>query len=253
MLFQPIFAVNPTAEMQVTTKAIIFTSLKYGDTSLITKVFTASDGLKSYLLKGILASKKGKLKTAYFQPLTQLEIVANHKNKGTLESIREAKVSYHYQTLHTSITKNAMTLFLAEMLVNSIHEEERNEGLFEFLEASLQWLDVHDDISNFHLLFLLRLTKYLGFYPETNSMEGSYFDLLEGEFTNSPSLNPVLTGENLIYLKKVLGINFDEIHTIKMNKTNRQELLQSLVMYFELHLQGFRKPKSLAVLNEVFS
>ena len=240
--------------MQVTTKAIIFTSLKYGDTSLIVKAFTVSDGLKSYLLKGILAAKRGKLKTAYFQPLTQLEIVANHKNKGTLERISEAKVSYHYQTLHTEITKNAMTLFLAEMLSNSIHEEERNEGLFQFLEASLQWLDTHDDdVSNFHLLFLIRLTKYLGFYPDTNNIEGSYFDLLEGEFTNTPSLNPVLTGSNLIYFKKVLGINFDKIDTIKMNKINRQELLQSLVLYFELHLQGFRKPKSLAVLNEVFS
>lgn len=239
--------------MQVTTKAIVLTSLKYGDTSLITKAFTASDGLKSYLLKGVLASKKGKLKTAYFQPLTQLEIVANHKNKGTLETIREAKVSYHYQSLHTDITKNAMTLFLAEMLSNSIHEEERNDSLFEFLEAALQWLDAHNEFSNFHLLFLVRLTKYLGFYPDTNNLNSSYFDLLEGAFSETPSLNPILTGEHLIYFKKVLGTNFDEVHTIKMNKRNRQELLKSLVLYFELHLQGFRKPKSLAILNEVFS
>ena len=239
--------------MQVNTKAIVLTSLKYGDSSLIVKAFTASDGLKSYLLKGVLAAKKGKLKTAYFQPLTQLEIVAYHKNKGTLESIREAKINYHYQTLHTDIAKNAITMFLAEILGNSIHEEERNEGLFEFLEASLQWLDAHDDISNFHLYFLLRLTKYFGFYPDLDHSNAACFDLLEGEFTNSPSLNPIVTGENLFYFKSFLGINFDAIHNIKMNKTNRQELLKSLVLYFELHLQGFRKPKSLAVLNEVFS
>lgn len=239
--------------MQVTTRAIVLTSLKYGDTSLIAKIFTASDGLKSYLLKGVLASKKGKLKTAYFQPLTQLEIVANHKNKGNLESIREAKVNYHYQTLHTDISKNAMTQFLAEMLGNSIHEEERNIGLFNFLEASMQWLDTHGDISNFHLGFLVNLTRYLGFYPDTNAINAAYFDLLEGEFTTTPSLNPILTGENLNFFKTVLGTNFDEIHTIRMTKTNRQELLKSLVLYFELHLQGFRKPKSLAILNEVFS
>ena len=239
--------------MQVTTKAIVLTSLKYGDTSLIVKAFTASDGLKSYLLKGVLASKKGKLKTAYFQPLTQLEIVANHKNKGSLESIREAKVNYHYKTLHTDIAKNAMTLFLSEMLANSIHEEEKNQGLFEFLEASLQWLDSHDNISNFHLRFLMHLTRYLGFYPDTNAMNSPYFDLLEGGFKSTPSLNPLLSGENLNFFKTVLGTKFDAIHTIKMNKTNLQELLQSLVLYFELHLQGFRKPKSLAILNEVFN
>ena len=239
--------------MQVTTKAIVLTSIKYGDTSLIVRIFTLSDGIKSYLLRGILASKKGKLKTAYFQPLIQLDLVASHKNKGTLESIIEARVSYHYQTLHTDISKNAITFFLAEMLGNSIHEEERNEGLFNFIEASLQWLDSHDEFANFHLYFLLSLTKYFGFYPDTNNKDFLYFDLLEGEFIKSPSLNPILSGENLKYFKELLGINFDAIYTIKLNKKNRQELLKTLVLYFELHLQGFRKPKSLAVLNEVFS
>jgi len=239
--------------MQVKTKAIIFSALKYGDTSLIVKAFTASDGLKSYLLKGVLTSKKGKLKSAYFQPLTQLEIVANHKNKGTLETLREVKVYYHYQTLYADMAKNAMTLFLAELLANSIREEERNEDLFGFLEASLQWLDMHKEVANFHLYFMLSLTRFLGFYPDVYQIDRPYFDMLEGEFTSKESLNPMLRGENIYYLKTFLGTNFDAIHTVKMKKTNRQELLKSLILYFELHLQGFRKPKSLAVLNEVFN
>ncbi len=239
--------------MQVTTKAIVLSAIKYGDTSLIIKAFTASDGLKSYLLKGVLASKKGKLKTSYFQLLSQLEIVAFHKNKGTLETIREAKVNYYYQTLHTDIVKNGLTFFLAEMLSNSIHEEEGNQNLFDFLEASLQWLDENDDISNFHIFFLLSLSKYLGFYPDTSDKNAAYFDLQEGDFIHTPSLNPLVLGGNLIYFKQFLGINFDAIHTIKMNKKHRQELLKLLILYFELHLQGFRKPKSLKVLNEVFS
>ncbi|MGB5668249.1 MAG: DNA repair protein RecO [Maribacter sp.] len=239
--------------MQITTKAIVLSSLKYGDSSLVVKAFTKSDGLKSYLLKGVLTSKKGKLKAAYFQPLTQLELVAIHKNKGTLESIREASVTYHYQTLHSNIAKNAITLFLAEMIGNSIQEEERNEGLFNFLENALQWLDNNDRTTNFHIYFLIDLTKYLGFYPDTTNMSTTNFDLLEGAFTNTPSINPKISGENLSYFKRFLGINFDTIHTIKMKKNNRHELLQSIVLYFELHLQGFRKPRSLAILNEVFS
>tara|TARA_R110000737_G_scaffold60012_1_gene86679 strand:- start:6852 stop:7580 length:729 start_codon:yes stop_codon:yes gene_type:complete len=239
--------------MQVTTKAIVFSAIKYGDTSLIVKAFTASDGIKSYLLRGVLASKKGKLKSAYFQPLTQLEIVANHKNKGTLETIKEAKVSYHYQTLYADMAKNAMTLFLAELLGNSIREEEQNEDLFEYLIASLQWLDMNKDVANFHLYFMLSLTRFLGFYPDVYQIDKPYFDLLEGEFVAVESLNPILRGENIYYFKTFLGINFDAMHTVKMKKTNRQELLKSLILYFELHLQGFRKPKSLAVLNEVFN
>lgn len=239
--------------MQVTTKAIVLSALKYGDTSLIVKAFTASDGLKSYLVKGVLSSKKGKLKAAYFQPLTQLEMVAYHKNKGTLESLREVKVVFHYQTLHYHVGKNAMTLFLAEMLSNSIYEEEPNVDLFQFLEASLQWLDTHSEISNFHIFLLLRLTRFLGFFPDMENMDASCFDLLEGEFTDTPSLNSIITGTNLSFFKSFLGINFDGVNSIKMNKKNRQELLQSIVLYYELHLQGFRKPRSLAVLNEVFS
>ena len=113
--------------MQISTKAIVFSSLKYGDTSLIVKAFTQSDGLKSYLLKGVLSSKKGKLKPAYFQPLTQLEMVVNHKNKGSLETIREVKVINPYKTLHSDVVKNSLVLFLCEMLGSSIQEEERTK------------------------------------------------------------------------------------------------------------------------------
>ena len=94
--------------MQITTKAIVLSSLKYGDTSLIVRAFTQSDGIKSYLLKGVLASKKAKIRPAYFLPLMQLEIQANHKNKGTLESIRDVRVGIPYQTMHTDIVKNSV-------------------------------------------------------------------------------------------------------------------------------------------------
>lgn len=238
--------------MQVTTKAIVLSSLKYGDTSLIVKAFTLSDGLKSYLLKGILKSKKGKLKPGLFQPLTQLEIVAFHKNKGTLESIREAKVICHYKTLHSDIVKNSLVLFLAETVSIAIQEEEENTGLFQYLEYALYWLDQHQNIANFHLLFLLELTKYLGFYPDISSIELHYFDLYEGCFLSTPSLNPILEDDSLQNFKQFLGINFDGIFTVKLNNDQRQELLKKLLLYFQLHLHGFRTPKSLAVLNAVF-
>ncbi len=238
--------------MQITTKAIVLSSLKYGDTSLIVKAFTESDGLKSYLLKGILTSKRGKLKAAYFLPLMQLEMVANHKNKGTLESIREVKVAAPYQTLHTDIVKNSMVLFLAEMLGNSIQEQEQDKGLFNYLEYALHWLDHNPTNPNFHLLFLLNLTKYLGFYPGTTFQNAPYFDLLEGSFTAVPTLNPLIEGETLVNFQKFLGINFDALQTVRIGKPQRQELLKKVILYFELHLHGFRKPKSLAVLNAVF-
>ncbi|MFP2995480.1 DNA repair protein RecO [Spongiivirga sp. MCCC 1A20706] len=239
--------------MQITTKAIVISSLKYGDTSLIVKCYTEEAGLKSYLLKGVLKSKKGKLKVAYFQPLSQLILEANHKNKGTLESIREVKTAYAYKTVHTDIKKGAIAMFLSEMLNVSIVEEEVNQSLFEYLEMAFQWLDAHDQVANFHMLFLLNLTRYLGFYPDTNDAELPAFSLLDGAFTSSAFELHTISDKNLTLFKRLLGTTFDALNATRFSSTDRQQLLTILIEYFELHLQGFRKPRSLAVLNEVFN
>src|SRR5690606_3541475 len=157
--------------MRTTTKALVLSSLKYGDSSLIVRALTESDGLKSYMLKGVLSSRKGKLRPAYFLPLMHLEIVADHRNKGNLEHLSEVKVATPYQSLHTEVTKNSVVLFLAEMLGNSIQEEQRDQELFSYLEYALQWLDTHRLSPDFHLLFLVNLSKYLGFYPDTRSKD----------------------------------------------------------------------------------
>jgi len=220
--------------MQIKTKAIVLSSLKYGDTSLIVRAFTASDGLKSYLLKGVLTSKRGKLKSALFQPLTQLELTANHKNKGTLESIREAKVVQVYKSIHIDIIKNSIVLFLAEMLANSIQEEEKNKKLYNYLEYAITWLDTHPTKVNFHLLFLIQLTRYLGFYPDISEEHLPYFDLVDGVFCTIPTLHPTLQGEELRLFKQFLGINFDTLYKVKTTKTNRQELLKKIILFFEI-------------------
>lgn len=237
----------------ITTKAIVLSTLKYGDTSLIVRCFTLEEGLKSYLLKGILSSKKGKLKSAYFQPLTQLKIEANHNNKGRLNSIKEVHITNPYQHIHTNIYKQTIVLFLSEILSNSIQEEEENSLLFSYLENAFTWLDTHDKISNFHLLFLLNLTKYLGFYPDIANMGFEYFNLLDGKFTNNSLGLELLSGDKLVLLKTLLGTSFDSIDSIQFNKNERQVVLQVIIRYFELHLDGFKKPKSLGVLETVFS
>ena len=146
--------------MIVKTKAIILTSIKYGEADLIVKSFT-QEGIKTYLLKRVLKSKSKKVNIAYFQPLTQLQLLANHNNKGNLNSIREARISYLYQTLSTNILKQSVAFFLAEVLSYSLQEEEKNLTLFQYIETALIWLDSNDNTANFHLLFLLNLTKHL--------------------------------------------------------------------------------------------
>ncbi|RZJ69404.1 MAG: DNA repair protein RecO, partial [Flavobacterium sp.] len=152
--------------MLVKTKAIVISSLRYQEKGLIVKCFTESDGLKSYFIRDAFSAKKSNQKVAYFQPLSLLEIEASHKNKGTLEYFKEVKLAHPYHSINTDITKTTIAIFLSEMLHHSIKEEEKNQELYSFLETALLWLDSHDEAANFHLILLLEVTKYLGFYPD---------------------------------------------------------------------------------------
>ncbi|MDT0553605.1 DNA repair protein RecO [Urechidicola vernalis] len=240
--------------MLVATKAIVLNSIKYGDTSLIVKCFTEKSGCKSYLLKGVLGSRKGKIKASYFQPLTQLNIIGKHNSKGNLNSLKEVHIHNPYQSLYSNIFKQSIVFFLSEVLSTSIQEEESNEDLYSYIESALMWLDLHENISNFHLLFLLKLTKFLGFYPELENIGYSNFDLLEGRFVKNVKYhNNVVSNEDLIAFKKLLGINIDALHKVEFNAVNRHRVLDILIRYFELHLTGFKRPKSLDVLRQVFS
>ncbi|WP_300433855.1 DNA repair protein RecO [Christiangramia sp.] len=238
--------------MLIKTKAIVISALKYAEADLIVKAYTLSDGLCTYMLKGILKSRKGKFKASMFQSLTQLEIVANHRGGGKIEYLKEAKVIGNYQSLHTHPVKLSMVMFLAEMLRNAIREEERNEPMFHYLEYSFQVLDTSDKIANFHLLFLLKLTKYLGFQPEMGIKDLPVFNLLDGVFQDFSSNDYCIEGKNVDLLKSLLGTDFDALEAIKMNQSSRNDFLNILLLYYELHIEGFRKPKSLSVLKEIF-
>lgn len=238
--------------MLVQTKAIVLHTFKYNDASLIAHCYTEKIGKQSFLLKGILNSKKGGIRKAYFQPLIPLEILFNHKNQGGLNFIKEVKVLRPYNSLYTDIKKNAIVLFLSEIIYKCLKEEETNPLLFEFLETAFQWLDTHEEIANFHLVFLIKLTQFLGFYPYQENPEFAFFDLESGCFTDHLPTGPHLEGEIAQLFKILLGMNFADSLSLKINQQKRRVLLEALVNYFKLHLLGFSTPKSLEVLNEVF-
>jgi DNA repair protein RecO (recombination protein O) len=235
------------------TNAIVLSKIKYSDNDLIVKCYTEQFGVVSFLLKGVLKSKRGKVKTAYFQILSQLQLEISYQNNRTLQYIKEVKPHVIYSSLHTTIFKSTIVLFLGEVLSISLQEEEKNELLYTYLETTLQWLDSQNEYSNFHLLFLLKLSRHLGFYPETIDMNMRFFNLKSGNFENHPSNLYSISDENLTLLKQLLGITFDALSNIKINSKQRQSFLSMLLLYFELHLGSFKKPKSLEVFNQVFN
>lgn len=238
--------------MYVQSKALVLHTLKYNDNSLIAHCYTSAAGRQSFLLKGILSSRKGRLSKALFQPLMLLEIEFLLKNKTGLSYIKEAKVSSPYTSCFIDIKKNALVLFLSEVLHKCLKEETANPLLFDFLEGALLWLDSHDQIANFHLTFLLHLTKFLGFYPYEETPNADYFNFENGCFTNTPPLEHHIEGPSVGALQKLLGMKFAIDKPQKMNHQTRRELLLALINYYTFHIDGFNPPKSLDVLQTVF-
>ncbi len=239
--------------MLTTTKAIVLSKLKYKDYDLIVKCYTEDFGVVSFILKGVLKNKKSSNKIAYFQLLSQLQITLQHKQNRSLQSIKNTKLEYHYSSLHTNVLKSSIVMFLAEVLSNVLQEEEENKTLYTYIETTLLWLDEHVEHSNFHLLFLLNLTKYLGFYPDTSNTQYSFFDLLEGRFITQKTNKHSISEDNLTLLKQLLGTTFDGLSSVKINSKQRQLFLNMILLYFELHLGNFKRPKSLQILNQVFN
>ncbi|GAA4295116.1 DNA repair protein RecO [Aestuariibaculum suncheonense] len=239
--------------MLVTTNAIVLSKIKFKDNDLIVTCYTQELGVVGFLLKGVLKSKKSVNKAAYFQLLSQLQLIINYNANRSLQVVKESKPVNVYASLHIHILKSSIVMFLAEVLYSALREEEQNETLYSYIETALLWLDEQSEFANFHLLFLLNLTKYLGFYPDTTSIDFPYFNLADGMFDLKEYDKHSVSGDNLKLLKELLGISFDDLPSVKINGKQRQAFLNMLLQYYELHLDSFRKPKSLEILNQVFS
>lgn len=236
--------------MLVKTKAIVISSLKYKDKSLVVKCLTREEGIKTYFINNAYTGKNNKQKNAFFQPLNQIEIEANHNNKNTLNRIKEVKVYYPYHTVHLDIVKASIVLFLSEMLHNVIKEEGKNESLFDYLESALQWFDNQEYIFNFHLIVLVQLTKFLGFFPQENNSNSLYFNIKEGVFSGLPSIDS-LSLEDSILFKKLLDLKIEATEK-SFSSAQRRTLLKIIIDYYDFNIENSKKIKSIDILTQIF-
>ncbi len=231
--------------MLCSTRAIVLKTTKYSDNSLIVKLYTELFGLKTYIVGGVHGKKS---KAALFLPLSLLEVVANHKEGNSLIRPKEIGINTQFQKVYADIQKSSVLMFLNEVIYKSIKEEEANEELFDFLAESLLILEQSEgSIANFHLHFLLKFSLHLGFYPHENySVSNCYFDMQEGVFTANKT-SYTLDQETSKLLSEGLKGNFDSC----LNKEIRKNMLEKLLLYFELHVHGFSKLKSIDILHEI--
>jgi DNA repair protein RecO (recombination protein O) len=235
------------------TKGIVFQQTQYSETSLILKIYTADFGLQSYIVKGI-RSKNSKTRLALFQPLNLLDLVVYHRENKTINFLREVKVDIPYQSIQVDMLKRSILLFLNELLVKSIKEESANKPLFDWLYHSLTWLDLSEkNLVNFHLIFMVQLTRMLGFYPKKSvTSDLSIFDLREGQFVNKAPEHPeFISGETATQFADLLKTTLETPANLQINTADRRKLLDALVVYYRLHIPGFTEMKSVKVLKEI--
>jgi DNA repair protein RecO (recombination protein O) len=239
--------------MYIKTKAIVLNCLKFKDADLIVKCYSEQKGSISFIVKGVLKSKKGKLRPAMFQMFNILNIEFFNRDKGQLEYFKDVRVEKHLNSINTDVYKSTMVMFLSEVLKSVIFEEEQNEGLYNFLENSIIHLENTPDYANYHISFLIHLSSYLGFTPHLPTHPNEkYFNLYEGYFEDTETKYS-LSLEKSELLQKFLNLSLEQSHTIKLKKEVRHQFLKLILVYYELHIETFKKPKSLEVIESIFN
>lgn len=222
------------------TRGISLSHIKYRESSIIAKIYTEAFGMQSYIVNGV-RSKKAGTKIALFQPLTMLDLVVYHNKKKEINRISEIKCSLNSQTIPFNIKKTSIALFLTELLNKTLHEEEENEPLFEFINQSIEILDgLKEKFENFHLHFMLLLSRYLGIKPRSAQ------EMLR-EVGHSKTYD-------LKFIDKVdffLHSNYEDHQQLR--NSERHEILMLIINYFRFHNDSVREFKSIQVLREVLS
>jgi len=239
--------------MLVKTRGIVLNSIKYSDSSIITKIYTEEFGLLSFIVRGV-RKRKARMPASFFQAFTLVDLDINYKSKSNLQNIKEIGLAQRTDSLHSDIRKSTIALFLSEVLYKSLEEEQQDKALFEFLQLTISFLDSMDSsFANFHLVFLLQLSKHLGFYPnEIIKNRDDYFNMESGTFETEPFSDQFLDQELSAKLKALLKLSYLERDLLKLSSEQRRKLLTALIQYFQLHLPGMGRISSQEVLESVF-
>jgi DNA repair protein RecO (recombination protein O) len=235
------------------TRGIVFKTTDFGENSIIVQVFTEKFGLQSYMVNGA-KKPKAKIGRNMLQPLHLLDMVVYHKNTGNVQRIKELKNSPQLLTIPYDIIKSSIALFLNEVLFKAVKQQVEDENLFDFVFSAIEWMDHQSEgLANFHLLFLTQLTRYLGFYPDRYlAGNAEYFDMKNGVFCQyKPDSFSYLSPPHTQNFAVLLQCSFENMPLLKLSNDERRYLIQKLLEYYALHIEGFGSIRSHEVLEEV--
>jgi DNA repair protein RecO (recombination protein O) len=235
------------------TRAIVFKTTDYGESSVIVQLFTEKFGLQSYIINGV-KKPKAKVTRNMLQPLHLLDVVVYHKANTSIQRIAELKNAPVLLSIPYDVVKSCIAIFLNEVLYKAVKQQGEDENLFGFIFSSIEWLDHQtESLGNFHLLFLVQLTRYLGFYPDaTFAANADYFDMKNGIFSRyKPDSVSYLSPPHTQFFYQLIGCSFEECPKLNIGSDERRYLLGKLLEYYAMHIESFGSIRSLGVLEEV--
>ncbi len=243
---------NFATDMLTRTKGIVFRKLNYGETSLIVDLFTEEHGLMSYIIGGVRQAR-ARTGSSLLQPMAIVEVVAYHSERQKLHRIREAEAAYVFENIPGDVRKNAIILFMAELCSKVIRETERHTALYQLIEHAVTSLDqAKDHFADAHLLFMIRLADELGFGPEELQGDATdCFDLLEGRFVSTLPAHQYYTTDTALFNSYLLAARSEDAPAMTSDRAIRNQVLDILLLYYQLHLDKMPEMHAHKVLREV--
>ena len=236
-------------------RGIVLKTTLYSESSVIVQIFTDKFGIQSYLINGV-KKPRAKIPMNVLQPLHLLDMVVYHKMNTQVQRVAEARPSPVFRSIPYQVIKNTMVQFLNEVLYKSIRQQNTDENLFDFIYNAISWFDETDDAGvNFHLAFLLKLSRFLGFAPHAQTRsDQQYFDLQEGDFTSIMPAHPnFIDKKDAGYFLLLFVTPFEKLNEVKLDNATRRFLLDKILVYYALHTASFGQIKSHQVLEDVLS
>ena len=240
--------------MQTKTRAIVLHCLKYGESQYIVDMFTEAMGRVAFI-QTVRPTGRGKIRKQLFQPLSILDIEYDHRQRVSLQRLKEARLLVPYASIPFDAYKLSLTIFVSEFLLHVTRNETQNAPLFDYVVASLMWLDgCCRGFANFHLVFMLRLSLFVGFYPNLEAEDGErWFDLRAACFVPGRPPHPdFLVPDDAARLRLLMRMTFDNMHLFAMSRVERNRCVDLILKYYALHMPDFPEMRSLDVMKSLF-
>jgi DNA repair protein RecO (recombination protein O) len=207
----------------------------------------------------LTAKTKGKttrVPSALLYPLSVVELEVEHRNRREIQRLKEARSHLLLTSIRNHPVKSMIGIFLAELIGKTANEMPCDRRLFDFILQSIRVLEVMEkDFANFPLVFMIGLSRFLGFYPDSGGYRpGMYFDLLNGVFIDRQPPTPhfLNPNESLIFFN-LLRMNYENMPFFSFSRHERKAIIYHILEYYRIHLSRLHEIKSLEVLHDLFA